>query len=558
VLFTLLNSLKALQVDDAAYYYVAAQIAEHPLDPYGFEIHWYQHPEPANYVLAPPVLPYWWAAAIRLFGDRPFLWKLWLLPISLLFVFALHALFRRFAPGLEMPLVTMTVLSPTFLPSLNLMLDVPALALGLTSLALYFTACDGDNIWLAIGAGLVAGLAMQTKYTAFLGPPTMMLYGLAAGFLKPGFSWPVVLRKVVLGLAAGIVAAAVFVVWECYIAWQYGESHFVHEYRLTSRSLLDQLEFALPLLALLGGVASPLALLMGIALNRSPWAQIGTVVVIAVGFSLVVCLGATVQVRVTDILFPIPNDWWMFNWSLEDGIFTVLGLLVAVPILGVAGRLLRQAGNWSQSPYDWFLVLWLALEVAGYFVLTPFAAVRRIMGVVVVATLLAGRLAAATGLSPERWSQVRWAVIGTVFLGLVYYGVDLRDAWAAKEAAEDAAASIRSQDASATIWYVGHWGFQFYAERAGMKAVEPDQVSTPLRRGDWLVVPDPRLENQKIDFQRAFLQQVEQRSISDGLPLRTLRCFYATAGAPLEHHHGPRRHVTIYRVTRDFVPVSPP
>src|SRR5947209_4569109 len=90
--FTLLNCLKPLQVDDTAYSYYARHIAEHPLDPYGFEIFWYQSPSSANEVLAPPVLPYWWAAAIRLFGERPFLWKLWLLPFNLLFVFSLNTL----------------------------------------------------------------------------------------------------------------------------------------------------------------------------------------------------------------------------------------------------------------------------------------------------------------------------------------------------------------------------------------------------------------------------------------------------------------------------------
>jgi hypothetical protein len=558
VLFTLLNSLKPLHVDDAAYYYYAAQIAQHPLDPYGFEIHWYQHPLPANHVLAPPVLPYWWAAALRLFGDQPFLWKLWLFPISLLFVFSLHALFRRFAPDLEMPLVTMTVLSPTFLPSLNLMLDVPALALGLAALTLFFLAWDRLNIFLAIAAGLVAGLAMETKYTAFLVPATMLLYSLVAGFLKLGFSGTAVWQRIALGLVAGIVAGAVFVVWESYIAWKYGVSHFVHEYQNSNRNLLDQFRFALPLLALLGGVASPLALFALIALGRRFGVLTLAGLVMIAGYALVVCVGATVQLKVTDVLFPIPDDWWIFSWSLEDVIFTVLGLLVAGPLLVVAARLLWRPGNWFSDPDDWFVVLWLGLEVAGYFVLTPFAAVRRIMGVVVVGTLLAGRLASRTCCSPERRRQVRWVAFATIFLGLVFYGVDLRDACASREAAEDAAAFIRSQDARATIWFVGHWGFQYYAEHAGMKAVVPDRSSSPLRQGDWLIVPDEQLEQQAIHVDSRYLERVEQLSIRDGLPLRTLRCFYGTLGAPLQHQHGPRVEVTIYRVTKDFVPVAPP
>src|SRR5262245_47947200 len=154
IVLTLLNALKPLHMDDAAYYCYAAHIAEHPLSPYDFEILWHQQPCPANQVLAPPLLLYWWAAGIRLFGENPFLWKVWLLPINLVLVFALHALARRFARGIERPLVCLIVLSPSLLPGLNLMLDVPALALSLGALALFLRAVDRD----ALGTALLAGL----------------------------------------------------------------------------------------------------------------------------------------------------------------------------------------------------------------------------------------------------------------------------------------------------------------------------------------------------------------------------------------------------------------
>jgi hypothetical protein len=557
VLFTLLNSLKPVHIDDAAYYYYAAHIAEHPLDPYGFEIHWYQHPLTANHVLAPPVLPYWWAAAIRLFGDRPFLWKLWLFPISLLFVLSLDALFRRFAAGLELPLVTMTALSPTFLPSMNLMLDVPALALGLASLTLFFEACDRAEVVRALGAGFVGGLAMQTKYTAFLAPATMVLYSVIVGFRKPGSSWRAALRTVLLALVAAIVAGAVFLLWESYVAWTYGESHFLHEYRTSSRNFINQLDFGLPLLSLLGGVASPLALLALIALGQPRSVLMLASSAIATVYAVMVSVGAALNLGVTDGLFPVLDGWRVFSWSLDDVLFAGLGLLVAGTVPPVAVRVLRQPGNPSRSALDWFLITWLALEITGYFVLTPFAATRRVMGVVVVGTLLASRLAATTWLSPDRMKQLRSVVVGSVVVGLIYYGVDLRDAWAGRKAAEDAAALVRRQDPAATIWYTGHWGFQFYAERSGMKAVVADRSSTPLCKGDWLVIPDDRWEKQEIDLNRASVELVEWVALTDGIPLRTVRCFYGTVGAPLEHHNGPRREVTIYRVTHDFVPLTP-
>ena len=52
VIFTSLNALKPLHIDDTAYYYVARNISQHPLDPYSFSSFWYDYPLPANQVLA--------------------------------------------------------------------------------------------------------------------------------------------------------------------------------------------------------------------------------------------------------------------------------------------------------------------------------------------------------------------------------------------------------------------------------------------------------------------------------------------------------------------------
>src|ERR1700674_572855 len=133
------NVVKPLHIDDAAYYYYARQVTQKPLDPYGFKVFWWDNPEDANEVLAPPALAYGWSLAMRIDQavslatgietERPWLWKLGMVPFSMLFIGCLFVLFRRFARGLEMPLTWLTVLSPAFWPSLNLMLDIPTLAL---------------------------------------------------------------------------------------------------------------------------------------------------------------------------------------------------------------------------------------------------------------------------------------------------------------------------------------------------------------------------------------------------------------------------------------------
>src|SRR5262249_27510822 len=256
LLYTLLNACKPLTVDDTAHYYYARQLAAHPLDPYGFTIFWYEEPEPANHVLTPLLADYWWSLAIRLFGDQPVLWKLWLLPFAVLFVGALSALGRRFASGLEGTLVVMTVLSPTFLPSFNLMVDVPALALGLSALVIFLRAGDRSSLTLAAAAGLVAALAMHTKYTGFLAPAVMLWY---AGLFG----------KLPQGLLAATTAALLFGAWECVIARLYGQSHFLYHLREASATQGTKYVLAIPLLCILGALAPGIALL-GLAGLRVP------------------------------------------------------------------------------------------------------------------------------------------------------------------------------------------------------------------------------------------------------------------------------------------------
>ena len=107
-------------------------------------------------------------------NDPALLWKLGLFPWALLLAGALHALLRRFAAPLADPLFWLLLSSPLLLPAFNLMLDEPALALGLSAVALFLRALDRRCGALAVAAALLAGVAMETKYTAFLIPPVLV------------------------------------------------------------------------------------------------------------------------------------------------------------------------------------------------------------------------------------------------------------------------------------------------------------------------------------------------------------------------------------------------
>src|SRR5262245_37231999 len=154
---TAVDALKPPIVDDVAYLGVARQVSRDPLDPYGFYQFWYQFPQPANQILAPPVLPYWLGLGIRLFGENIPLLKLWLFPVAAVLSLSLAGLLRRFGRGVEMPALATIVLGPAILPGFNFMLDVPQLALSMAAVALFLHGLDRRSLWLAAAAGLVAG-----------------------------------------------------------------------------------------------------------------------------------------------------------------------------------------------------------------------------------------------------------------------------------------------------------------------------------------------------------------------------------------------------------------
>src|SRR5262245_51892009 len=66
-ILTLAGVLKPVLWDDEVYLQFAEYIARHPLDPYGAPIRIGGLVVSGMNVLAPPILLYWWSAALRLF-----------------------------------------------------------------------------------------------------------------------------------------------------------------------------------------------------------------------------------------------------------------------------------------------------------------------------------------------------------------------------------------------------------------------------------------------------------------------------------------------------------
>ncbi len=551
LVLTLLNAAKPVVVDDTAYLLFARQIAAHPLDPYGFDLFWYREPEPAMTILLPPVLPYWLAAGIALFGENLFLLKLWLLPFALGLCFAVRFLLKRFGRGNSSGALILFVLGPAVLPLFNFMLDVPALALGASAIALGIRGIDRRS-WSQIAlAGVLAGLAMQTKYTMFAVPVVLLVYGALN-------------RSLPRAAVAALVSVIAFATWESFLLYRYGESHFLHhvseqQSATAGLSLGTKLSLKLglfqPMLGHLGLLALATGLAVGRAVGYSRWV-VRSVAGLATAAIAAVCL-----LSYSDSVILTSSSNGSVRLDLPTAAFGALGFAAFTSIVAAAVRPLVRAPKWRlrSSPDAWFLAGWLVVEIGAYFALTPFPAARRVLPMCLPMAIVAHRFIALKSVHRPEVRLERWVVAFGVSLGIGLHVLDCWDAQAERDLAERAAV-VAKNDGSSTAYYQGHWGWQYYCDRAGMKPLLPDK--SELKLGDYLVMaelPDkdgfyrPYHGGATFELDRTAIEEVARFVADDALSAVTIPTLYG-GPVPIRGRDHARLCVVVYRIRTAWKP----
>ena len=142
-------------------------------------------------------------------------------------------------------------------------------------------------------------------------------------------------------------------------------------------------------------------------------------------------------------------------------------------------------------------------------------------------------------------------------LGCAVAALNWSEAEMIRQAAETGAtlaweeAGIGTHGSTNTVWFVGHWGFQFYAEHAGMKPIiqEGDVGQTTwFRQGDVIVAPDGDLYQGGVAVQKYHrdpdcMELLDHRVWEDPIPLRTVVYFYG-GRLPLGRRSTPRSHLS--------------
>jgi hypothetical protein len=450
---------KPFHVDDTLFVATAKHIVEHPFNPYGFNIVWYGYAMPmAEVTKNPPLTSYYGALIGSIAGWSEYVWHVGFLLPAIVLVLGTYRLASHFT---QMPLIAAAsaLLTPVFMVSATgVMCDVMMLGFWVWAAVFWVEGLNSRRQSYLMTSALLMTAAALTKY-----------FGASLIVLLLFYS---VLRERRLGSWAGYLLAPVVA-----LAGYHFATHILYGRGLLwdaaiyarSRPADQQLPFltrSLVGLSFTGG-----CLISALALAPLLWSRRQ----MAIG--AVLSGLATLSVAAGWVHLSTHVTYW--GWVEIQLPFLVAG---GISLLALA---VVDAGK-NRNADSAFLTAW----VLGTYIFAVYVNWttngRSILPMIpAVGILIARRLE----ITQRIVSLARLAVpLGAA--GMVALWITCADTgWA--ESAKKAADLIhqKTRTESGTVWFAGHWGFQYYMQAYGAHSVDVSNFSSSFHAGDFVVLP---------------------------------------------------------------------
>jgi len=455
---------KAYTIDDTLFLWLGKHIQEDPIDFYGFVVNWYGTEQPMHEVTKnPPLVGYFIALAALLFGfGEKALHAAFLLPAAAAAA-GTCLLARRFC-GRPLLASIAGLATPVFLvSSTTVMCDTTMLAFFVWAIHLWVRGVDSGEAWLLVAAAALAALAGLAKYFGVAAVPLMAAYALLR---TRG-----VRVRWVLPL---LLPVAVMAAYQLATKSLYGKGLLLDaaEYASLASSTDGSSRFPANLVGgfvFAGGCLAPALFFAPLLWPRSALAAGGAV--LAAGMAAALFSGT-----LPGVVIPERED--------SPASFALHALLMA--LAGASAVALAAADVARRRDADAAL---LALWLAGTFFFAAFLnwvnnGRSNLPMAPVFGILLVRRLEARAVPPPPAWAQSLALSLG-ILLALAVAAADARWANDVRETARGIAA--RHVRPGAPVRFLGHWGFQWYMEEGGAKAL--DVLNEGIPAGTILVIP---------------------------------------------------------------------
>jgi 4-amino-4-deoxy-L-arabinose transferase-like glycosyltransferase len=457
---------KPFNMDDPLFLRAARHIQEHPLDPYGFPVNWFGTETPMwEATKNPPLACYYLAGAASLFGwSEVALHAAFLLP-ALAAVLGTWRLAQQLCrrPFLA---AAVTFFTPAFLiSSTTVMCDVLMLAFWVWAIYFWREGLRRDRQLSLWGAGLLAALALLTKYYGACLVPLLAAVGLLAR--RRGGWWTMPLLVPVTALVLYHLATLALY----HHSLPADAADYARFPETLSAFWVSKSGSSLSALTFLGGCLATATFFMPLLWRAR---------------QLALCAGAAGLLAV-GLLFAsaVLKEYGPIQGSSR----AFIGLQLVFWAGGGACILaLTVADAWNRhEPESWLLALW----VFGTF---AFAALfnwtvngRTLLPLApAVGILVARRLDWNASLAAKGAGRGILICLATgAALSLLVARADYLFAKAVRQSALTTFAKFGT---GPNFRFQGHWGFQYYLEAAGAAALDINH--TLLQRGDVIATPE--------------------------------------------------------------------
>jgi Dolichyl-phosphate-mannose-protein mannosyltransferase len=503
---------KAFHIDDTLFLYAARHVQTNPIDFYGFRVNWYGESVPmggeineegrhvAGVMQNPPLACYYIALTSGLLGwSEPALHLAFLLP-AVAAVWGTYFLSRRFCNHPVLAALA-TLLTPAFLvSSTNLMCDTLTLAFWVWAIVCWDGGLRHRQMALLALAAMLICLAALSKYIGVALIPLLLVYTAAFQWKAGGGPVNFVTPCLFLAIPAGVLSA-----YQEFTEGVYGRGllfqavGYAASVRHRGGNLLLELLGALCFMG--GGMASVLFFTPLLWSRRQLLLVIGLAALIFLGVSQAFLLKgntsnfafgqqAEAQPQGADAPRQNPVPWLGIT---QYALFTAAGFsLLFLTGLDLWKR--RDAASlllmlWVGGIFFFATICNWTLNMRSLLPLVPAAGI-------LIARRLDDRFPSGKVHSP---AGLAWPLVPAGILALLVTYADYQMAGSERQAAANIVAL--SAQHPGTLWFQGHWGFQYY--------MDPDMKATRARPfdfqdfkgkpGDLIVYPanntnvDPRL-----------------------------------------------------------------
>jgi 4-amino-4-deoxy-L-arabinose transferase-like glycosyltransferase len=350
--------------------------------------------------------------------------------------------------------------SPAFLvSSTTVMCDVMMLACWVWALALWIEGVDAGDRRRLLASAALATACVLTKYNGAFVVPLLAVY--AVWRKRPG------------ALAHLALPAVLFAGYVTFMLQLYGATSL-----WTAVSLAAGDRAGVTTTAVLSQSAVTLAFAGGCFVSILPFA-------LTAWPRWSVACGAAIIAAAWLWTPPIPG------LAAADPARAIQFLLCAAGGAALVGLAVADARRKLDAASS-LLLLWLAGTLAFSGLLSWSVGARYLLPLAPVSGILLARTADARRLAGTRvWAPVAAALA----VALLVARADAALAASARTAAETI---LRAHDSRpGTVWYQGHWGFQYYMDLGGAKAVDFDHPV--LATGDVMIIPANNANTQAVD-----------------------------------------------------------